>query len=483
MSENLRSKTTSGIGWSFLDNISNSGITFLVGLILARILSPEEYGIMGIITIFVAISNSIVDSGFSNALIRKKDIEDVDYNTAFIFNLLISVFIYIILVLSSNYISIFFHEPILVNVMPIMALIIIINALAIIPRTKFVKAVNFKVQTKISLFSSITSGLIGIIFALKGFGVWSLVSQLLSRQFFYTILLWINNKWLPNIQFSKNSFRELFGFGSKLMLSGIIDTIYKNIYYLIIGKFYTSNQLGQYTRAEQFNIIFSSNLTSVIQRVSYPVLSSINSDSQRLYNAYRKIIKSTMLISFACLLGLSAISKPLVLVLIGDKWVEASEYLQIICFTGMLYPLHAINLNILQVKGRSDIFLKLEIIKKMISVIPIAFGIFYGIKIMLIFSVVNSFLSLWINGYYSSKLINYSITDQIKDILPSFLVSISVAAVMYLISLLPLSVYIVLTLQVTTGFILAILLYEKIKLNEYLEIKQICLNILNKKSI
>lgn len=481
MSENLKNKTTSGVGWSFLDNISNSGITFLVGLILARILSPEEYGIMAIITIFVAVSNSIVDSGFSNALIRKNDIEERDYNTAFIFNLAISVVIYLILVLSSTYISIFFKEPVLVEIMPLMALIIIINALAIIPRTKFVKAVNFKVQTKISLFSSVSSGLIGILLAVKGYGVWSLVLQLLSRQFFYTSLLWLNNKWIPKLQFSKDSFFELFGFGSKLMISGIIDTIYKNIYYLIIGKFYTSHQLGQYTRAEQFNTIFSSNLTSVIQRVSYPVLSSISDDSQRLYNAYRKIIKSTMLISFGCLLGLSAISKPLIIILIGEKWIEASEYLQIICFTGMLYPLHAINLNILQVKGRSDIFLKLEIIKKIIAIIPIVMGIFYGIKIMLILGVINSFIALWINGFYSAKLINYSIYDQIKDILPTFLISFIVAIIMYIISIFPISVYCLLPLQLIVGIVLAIIIYEKFKLDEYIEIKQIFLSVIKKK--
>ena len=371
MADSLRHKTIHGVGWSFIDNISNSGITFLVGLVLARLLTPEEYGIMAMIAIFIAISNSIIDSGFSNALIRKTRIERVDYNTVFYFNLTVSILIYVLLHLAAPAISVFFKEPVLLAVIRVIGWVLIINALAIIPRTQFVRNVDFKTQTKVSLISSISSGVIGIGMALGGMGVWSLVGQQLSRQFLNTLFLWVYSKWHPVWEFSMKSFKELFGFGSKLLLSGLLDTIYKNIYYIVIGRFYTSAQLGQYTRAEQFNMIFSSNLTSVVQRVSYPVLSSIQEEPERLREAYRKVIKITMLITFACMLGLAAVAKPLILILIGEKWLPAVYFLQIICFSGMLYPLHAINLNILQVKGRSDLFLKLEIIKKIIAVGPI----------------------------------------------------------------------------------------------------------------
>lgn len=245
MAESLKRKTVHGMTWSLVDNIANSGITFLVGLILARLLTPMEYGIMAMITIFIAISTSIIDSGFSNALIRKSEIKRIDYNTVFYFNLAISIFLYIILYIVSPVISSFFKEPILIKVTRVISWILIINALGIIPRTILVVNIDFKTQTKVSLISSIVSGVVGIGMAFYGLGVWSLVGQQLSRQLFNTFFLWIYCRWRPVWEFSADSFREMFGFGSKLLISGLIDTIYKNIYYVIIGHFYSSVQLGQ----------------------------------------------------------------------------------------------------------------------------------------------------------------------------------------------------------------------------------------------
>ena len=480
MSESLKQKTVKGVGWSFADNIANSGITFLVGLVLANILTPEEYGIMAMVTIFIAVSNSIVDSGFSNALIRKINIRSVDYNTVFYFNLIVSIFLYLILYVSAPAISVFFKEPVLVDVMRVIGWILIINAFAIIPRTIFVRNINFKAQTKVSLIASVSSGVIGIGMALAGWGVWSLVGQQLSRQLLNTVFLWIFCRWRPLWEFSIQSFKELFGFGSKLLASGLIDTIYRDIYYLIIGRFYSAADLGQYTRASQFNTIFSSNLTTVVQRVSYPVLSSIQNEPERLLGAYRRVIKTTMLITFACMLGLAAVAKPLIVILIGEKWLPAVYFLQIICFSGMLYPLHAINLNILQVKGRSDLFLKLEIIKKIIAVIPIAIGIFYGIEFMLWGSVCTSFVAFFLNSYYSADLIGYPTLRQIRDVLPTFLVSFMVAGCMWGLSFLPLSNYIILPLQLVVGLALAYLIYERIQLPEYMEIRGMALSIFRK---
>lgn len=481
LTDSLRHKTIRGVGWSFVDNIASSGITFLVGLVLARLLTPAEYGLMAMIAIFIAISNSIIDSGFSNALIRKIHVERVDYNTVFYFNLIISILVYAILYIASPVISAFFKEPVLVEVTRVIGWVLIINALAIIPRTQFVRNVDFKTQTKVSLISSVSSGIVGIGMALGGMGVWSLVGQQLSRQFLNTLFLWIYSKWRPVWEFSTQSFKELFGFGSKLLLSGLLDTIYKNIYYIVIGRFYTSAQLGQYTRAEQFNTIFSSNLTSVVQRVSYPVLSSIQEESERLREAYRKVIKITMLITFACMLGLAAVAKPLIIILIGEKWLPAVYLLQIICFSGMLYPLHAINLNILQVKGRSDLFLKLEIIKKIIAVFPIIIGIFYGIECMLWGSVVTSLIAYFLNSYYSANLINYPTNEQIRDILPTFVISFIVAAFMWSISFFDISVYILLPIQIIVGMLFALFIYEKLHLDEYLEIKQLALSAFKRK--
>lgn len=481
MPASLKDKTVKGVGWSFADNIANSGITFLVGLVLARLLTPEEYGVMAMIMIFIAVSNSIVDSGFSNALIRKIDARRIDYNTVFYFNLAASVLLYALLFVLSPAIAAFFKEPLLVDVTRVIGCVLLINALAIIPRTLFVKDVNFKVQTKVSLIASLSSGAIGIGMALAGMGVWSLVGQQLSRQAFNTLFLWVYGRWRPVWEFSMQSFREMFGFGSKLLLSGLIDTIYKNIYYLVIGRFYTSAQLGQYTRAEQFNTIFSSNLTSVVLRVSFPVLSSIQNEPERLREAYRRVIKSTMLVTFACMLGLAAVAKPLILILIGAKWLTAVSYLQIICFSGMLFPLQAINLTMLQVKGRSDFILKLEVIKKTIAVGPIALGVFWGIEFMLWGSVLTSFIAYFLNSYYSASLINYPTREQVKDIFPTFAVSGVVAAFMWGLSFLDMSPYLLLPLQVVAGLVAAFVIYERTNLSEYRELKELALRALRRK--
>jgi O-antigen/teichoic acid export membrane protein len=478
----VKDKTISGFKWSLTDNIVSSGTVFLAGLILARLLSPDEFGIIGMITIFIAISNSFIDSGFSNALIRKTDVKNIDYNTVFYFNLVVGFLFYAILYLCAPVISSFFEEPVLIPLTRVIGVILIINALSIIQRTLFVKRIDFKTQTKASFFSSILSGITGIGMALNGCGVWSLVGQQVSRQFFNTLFLWIYSSWRPSLEFSKKSFMEMFGFGSKLLLSGLIDTAYKNVYYLIIGRFYTANQLGQYTRAEQFNSIFSSNLTNVIQKVSYPVLSSIQEEAERLKLAYRKTVKTVMLISFTCMSGLAAIAKPLLFVLIGEKWLPAVEYLQIICFAGMLYPLHSLNLNILQVKGRSDLFLKLEIVKKTISIIPIVAGIFLGIKVMLWGSVCISLFAYFLNSHYSAFLIDYSTKEQIKDILPAFCIAFFVAVCMWSILLIPVSNYLViLLLQCISGVLLTIFVYERTKLSEYTEAKQILFSLIKRK--
>lgn len=480
MSDSLKKKTVKGVGWSFADNIANSGVSFLVGLVLARLLTPEEYGLIGIITIFIVVFNSIVDSGFSNALIRKNDASDRDYNTVFITNLLLSVFLFVLLYACAPAISRFFTQPQLIPLTRVMGCIVIINAFAIIQRTILVKRIDFKTQTKVSLISSIASGVVGIGMAISGMGVWSLVGQQISRQLLNSLFLWVYNKWLPKLQFSVASFKELFSFGWKLLVSGLIDTIWKEIYQLVIGKYYSTETLGQYTRAHQFSSVFSSNLTTIVQRVSYPVLSSIQDDKQRMKAAYKKVIKTTMLVTFVCMLSLAAIAKPMVLVLIGDKWLPCVAFLQILCFSMMLYPLHAINLNMLQVQGRSDLFLKLEIAKKTIAVIPVLLGIFIGIYWMLWGSVITGIIAYYLNAYYSGKFLGYSIWEQIKDILPSFCIAVCVAIIVYILSYLPLSHFVVLPIQLVCGALIVWGLCEMSHREEYLEIKNIVITAVKK---
>lgn len=431
MSKSLKDKTVHGLGWSFIDNASNAGITFIIGLFLARILSPQEYGIMAIVTIFIAISNSIIDSGFSSALIRKEVVSEKDLNTVFLFNLLISAFLYILLFLFSPLISLFFKEPLLINVLRVMGVILIINAVAIIPRTVLVKKVDFKTQTKASLISSIISGVIGIWLAVNGLGIWALVFQQILRQVINTSILWICTNWHPIFEFSASSFNELFGFGSKMLLSGLLDTFYRNIYYFIIGRFFAPSELGYYTRAEQFSSIFSSNFTSIIQRVTYPILSSIQNDLKILKNTFEKIFRLVIFVSFPCMLGIAAIAKPLILISIGEQWRPAIPLLQIICVSGMFYPIHILNLNLLEVKGYSHLVLKLSFIIKIMSLFVIAIGLFYGLYAMLWGSNIISILACFINGRYSKKIIGYSLYHQLFDIIKILSISLIMFCGMY----------------------------------------------------
>lgn len=278
----LKQKTISGLFWSFIDQFANLLISFIVGIILARILTPREFGLIGMITIFIAISESFINSGFSNALIRKNDATDTDYSTVFYYNLAVGILFYLILFFTAPLISNFFNEPQLTRIIKALGLILIIDSLTIIQRTILTKRIDFKLQTRISIISSLGSGIIGIVMAFEGFGVWSLVVQRLSKQALNSLFLWIWNKWRPSLIFSMKSFKELFSFGSKLLLSGLIDTIFRHVYKLIIGKFYSAQDLGYYTRAEEFKKLPSQTLNSVVGRVSYPVLSSIKDDRERL---------------------------------------------------------------------------------------------------------------------------------------------------------------------------------------------------------
>lgn len=480
MSESLKHKTAKGVSWSFIDSFAGQGITFLVGLVLARLLNPEDYSLLGIIIIFVSVFNSIVDSGFSNALIRKTNATDTDYNTVYVSNIVISIILCAVLYLLALPIANFFNRPPLTNLLRAMSFIIIINALAIIQRTILMKKLDFKTQTKVSLISSISSGFIGISMALMEYGVWALVGQQLARQGLNTLFLWVYAKWYPRIQFSLNSFRELFGFGWKLLASSLIDTIWREIYQVVIGKCYAPATLGQYTRAQQFASMCSTNLTTVIQRVSYPVLSSIQDDKVRLKAGYKRIIKTSMLLSFVLMLGMAGCAKSMIQVMVGNQWLPAVPLLQIICFQMMLYPLHALNLNMLQVEGRSDLFLRLEIYKKVIAIGPILLGIFGSIYWMLIGSVITGWISYYLNALYSGPAIDYSIKEQIADILPSFGIAMVMGVVVFSMSFLPISPFVLFPIQVFTGAALAIGLFKKFELTEYIEIETIAKDYLSK---
>lgn len=472
MPETLRNRTIRGVGWSFADSILGQGITFLVGIVLARLLTPDEYGLIGIVLIFVNVLNSIVDSGLSNALIRQKDADDTDFSTVFIANLILSVAMFGILYVSAPSVSRFFCRPELILLIRVMGSLVLINAFSLIQNTVLTKRLDFKTKTKASLMGAVGSGIVGIGMAFSGFGVWALVGQSLSRQLINTVWLWLLNRWWPKMVFNWQSFKSFWSFGWKLLVSGLIDTTWNELYQVVIGRFYSSASLGQYTRAKQFSQLVSQNITSVVQRVSYPVLSEIQDDKVRMTAAYRKVIKATMFCTVILLFFLGAVSGPLLYCLIGPKWQDAARFLPIICVSGSMYPLHAINLNMLQVQGRSDLFLKLEIIKKIIAVGPLCLGVFVGIYWMLIGSVFAGVVAFFLNSYYTGRDLGYSSWQQLRDISPSYGIATLVALSVYFLKYLPMSDYAILLLQILVGGMLLFVICERTRLEEYEEIKR-----------
>ena len=479
MAQDIKNKTVTGISWSAIDSVASQGVTFIVGIVLARLLSPEEFGTIGIAMIFVTLFNKIVDCGFSNALIRKLDANDDDYNTTFIFNLVLSIVLYLVCYFIAPYISSFFNNDFLVGVVRWISLVLIINAFAIIQRTKLVKKVDFKTQAKISIGASVVSGAVGIIMAFYGLGVWSLVGQQLTRQLCNTLFLWISNKWRPKFVFSVNSFKNLFSYGGKLMLSGIVDTICNEVSTILIGKIYSPATLGQYSRAKQFSGIFSTNVSTVMERVTYPVLSEFQNNDDLLISYYRKIVRSLMLITGVGTIFIASCAKPIILVLLGPKWTEAILYLQLIAFVEITIPIKNVNLNLLQVYGRSDYILILSIIKRVIELGAVCLG-FISLPFMIGGFAVAGVMGLLMNSYCTMKVSGYKVSSQIKDLLPSCLVAAVVGMLMLPFSIIIKNIYIALIVQLLVGSITFFLISEKLKLEEYVFLKQLLIEYFSK---
>ena len=434
MDSELRQQTKKGIIWSAIQRFSTQGIQFLTTLIMARMLTPSEYGTIGMLGIFLAVSSVFVDSGFINALTRKQDRTHTDTCTVFYFNITISFVFYILLFLIAPLVARFYNMPELCSVLRVMGLTLIINSFAAVQATLLTIQLDFKNQTRIAIIALIISAVIGIILAYNDFSYWSLVVQSIAFSIINTLLFWYYSKWRPTLIFSKDSFKEMFNFGSKLLASSLIDSIYNNIYSLVIGKVFNSSVLGNYSRAESYANFPSISLTGVIQRVTYPVLCKMQDDEKMLAHSYRKFIRMSAFFIFPLMTGLSALAYPFIILLIGKQWIESATMLQILCFSLMWYPIHAINLSLLLVKGRSDLSLKLEIIKKILGVSILCIAIPFGIIALCYSRIVMSILSLIINTYYSGKLINQSFFSQMKDITPTLIISLGLWGCIMLIN-------------------------------------------------
>lgn len=419
MADSLKQKAAKGILWSTVERFSVQGVQFVIMIVMARLLTPYDYGIIGMLAIFIAVAQSLIDSGFSQALIRKQDRTDVDNNTVFYFNIVVSALLYLILYVSAPFVADFYDTPQLCPVMRVVCLGIFFNSFAVVQRALLTIRIDFKTQAKAALTAAVTSGIVGIAMAWHGFGVWSLVTQQLLNLGVNTVLLWLLSKWRPRLVYSWRSFHELFAFGSKLLASGLLDTVYRNIYPIVIGKLFSASSLGHYTRAHQFSEFPSQNINGIIQRVTYPILCEIQNDDVRLAGIYRRFLKLSAFVVFPLMIGLSSVAKPFVNIMLGMQWDFCGQLLQIICFAMMWYPIHAINLNLLQVKGRSDLFLKLEIIKKVLGVAVLCATAPFGLVVMCYGQIFSSLVSLVINTYYTGKLINVGFVRQMRDLLPT----------------------------------------------------------------
>ncbi len=475
--DQLRKKSLQGMVWSFTQQFSGQILSFLISIVLARILLPAEFGLIGMIAVIIAIGGALKDAGMSQSLIRTENPVDLDYSTVFFINLLASAIIYVIIFLSAPFVSEFYGEPILIDLIRVLSLGIVVGAFSSVQRTKLTKELNFKTQFFVEMPSLIASGSTGIIMAYNDFGVWSIVAMQLVRNTLSTIQLWIHSRWVPKRVFSLERFKHHLNFGYKLTLSSMIDVLYNNLFNVIIGKYFTSSDLGYYTRAESTENLVVQNITGAVHKVTFPLFSEIQNDNARLKKVYKMVIQQVLFWIAPILVGAAVIAEPLFRFVFTEKWLPAVPMFQILCAVGIMYPIHGYNLAILNVKGRSDLFLKLEIIKKVIAVSCVFIVLPYGIFALLYFQVAFSVFVFFLNTYYSKKFINYSMFEQIKHISPILIVALVMGAVCYILDQqlihFELSDFLRILIGAIAGLISYFLLAMMLKLDPYMEFLKI----------
>ncbi len=428
----LKKIAITGFLWTFTQQFSVIGISFIVSIILARLLLPSDFGLIGMISIFIALGRVLVDSGLDQSLIRTVNPTQEDYSTVFFFNLGGSCLIYLLIFLFAPFIADFYQQRILTDIIRLYSIVFIINAFSSIQNTRLTKQMDFKTQMLVTLPSLILGGTVGIIMAYNDYGVWSLVWSAIIQSTALSIQLWIRSKWKPSFAFNFEKFKYHFHFGYKLTISSVVDIIFNNLYTIIIGKFFSPALVGFYTRANSFKQLPVDSVSSVLSKITYPLFSSIQDDDVRLKRVYKQIMQMVVFAIAPLLIFMAVLAEPTFRFLFTEKWLPAVPYFQILCFNGILYPIHAYNLNILKVKGRSDLFLKLEIIKKSLMVIFIVISFQYGIYGLLYGSVLFSILAFFINTHYSGQFISYNSWEQTKDLVPILFLSLCVGFVLYL---------------------------------------------------
>ena len=426
MPDNLKQKTIKGASWSIVEQVLTRGVNLVISVVLARLLSPSDYGLVGMMGIFIALSQLFIDGGLTGALIRTKDASEKDFSTVYIINLVMSVVFYAILFFCAPLVADFYGQPLLRPLMRVFALIIVLGSISSVHGTRLTMRLDFRTKTRISILSAIISGVIGLICAYRGMGVWALVVQSLSSSLVLMVLTMVLVRWMPRLAFSVASFKRLFSYSSKMLVASVISVIYENSYALVIGKRFSSADLGQYSQAGKFPQVTNSVIVGALNRVAFPVLSQVQDDDERLLRAYEKYIQLTCFIIFPLLLWMCGAARPLVSYLLTDKWLPCVPLMQMICIGKLTEGITRINLNLLYVKGRSDLVLRLEVIKKVIAFSILFATMFFDITVMCLGQVAYAFIAMYLNTYYTKKILGYGIWSQIKVIYPYFLISLAV---------------------------------------------------------
>lgn len=429
--ESLKRQTKKGLYWKFAEQFSNYGVQFIIGIVMARLLSPSDYGITALPAVFMAVAGIFAGAGFGTAMIRKPKLTEEDLATSFYYSTAVGIVCYILLFFASPWIADFYNAPVLTPLIRITALGFIYGPIGTPQHIILTRRLDFKTPTKIGVICKIISGIIGITMALYGFGVWALAISGMVAGIIGLLMNWYVVRWYPKTGWSKDSFKYLWGFGNKFMASQLLDTLYNNITPVFIGKYYSPADLGVYNRAEGYATLPSKNVHGVISSVTFPVLSKMQDDDEALARNYRRMLKVTAFIVFPMMTLLAGIARPLILIMITAKWEACIILLQIICFSMMWWPIHAINLNLLLVKGRSDLFLRLEIIKKVWGVFILACTLPFGLIIFCAGGILSSLVCLFINTYYTGKLINCGYLKQMKDLSPALFLSLLTFAVSF----------------------------------------------------
>lgn len=461
MGDNLKEKTIGALKWSAVDRFGQQAVQFVIGVILARLLSPDDYGLLGMIMIFAALSFVLVESGFGQALIRKEDTNEIDYNTVFYTNIIISVLLYACLFFLFPYISNFFGQPQLTATGRFLFLAVLFNALYLVPYTMLGKIMDFRTIAKVNLLSSALSGLTGIILAITGLGVWALVLQQVSYHFFRMIFFYFFVKWKPRLIYSFRVIKEFFGFSVNLLGTSVLNVVFNYLYIIIIGKFYPKSEVGFYSQANKLNDTFIFSFQSILVGSTYSLFSNIQNDKERFRRIFRDIAVKASLITFPAILVLIAVAEPFIVTLLSSKWLTAVVYFQLLALGSLFSPIYTLNINALNSRGKSRATFQIEIIKKILIVISVVACFKYGVLTMLVGNAIAGTLSYFISVWYLKKHTNHFIKHQIVDIFPNVVLGLLLGLFAFLLSLVITNNYLLLTIQLTTVLALYVMYIYK----------------------